>query len=193
MILRVFWPSFAHAQHPFLSDHDLAKNSPSCFLLLGAVLQSTQQSQQVLTVAVVSLCPCSSSLQTAAQTTQQQLTHHKVSGTDAATAQLAVLGVWQPCQQQQSVVDAPPDQPCGLWLVLRSAQGLSGRHSPTSAQAPVCDLQLSALPPGTQSVQVRDASSPDALVLHLGLLVRMYALSAQEFGLPTRCLPPPGV
>jgi hypothetical protein len=163
MILRVFWPDNSCG---LVQQFDQA-NSPC--LLLGAILNSTQQAQAVTSAVVVAVIPFG--LSDPLLEVQQQLSHTQVAlsaqpGT-AVQAALAVLGVWLPQKQHQqhnftddatTAAAAAAASAHGLWLALRDHQrlyhtlGCSWRAQQTTA--PSFELQQCVLPPNTQSIQV---------------------------------------
>lgn len=161
MILRVLWPAVTKSPDP-----DSPSARPS--LLLGAIITSQQQSKRVLTVAVISVCPAE--LLEPLARLQHQLSQTTVSlpTQPVVKASLAVVGQWRPSSSTQSYIINPEEQVVsqyGLWLAvhghsmaLPQCLGNSQRQQ-QPAMAPTCDLQLSTLPHGIQSVQV---SSPAA-------------------------------
>jgi len=157
MILRVLWPAVTKSPDP---------DSPS--LLLGAIFTSQQQSEQVLTVAVISICPAE--LLEPLARLQQQLSQTSVSlpTQPAVNASLAVVGLWRPSSSTQRYISNPGEQigsQYGLWLAVHGHSmalpqylGNSQRQQ-QPAMAPTCDLQLSTLPHGIQSVQVSSSAA----------------------------------
>jgi hypothetical protein len=164
MILRVFWPDNSSGLVQQLDQ----TNSPC--LLLGAILNSTQQAQAVTSAVVISLIPLDllgSLLEVQQQLSKTQVALSAQPGTAPPTT-LAVLGVWLPQKQNQQhpltddatrTAEAAAANLHGLWLVLRGQQsihhtlgGCSWRAQQTTA--PNFELQQCVLPSNTQFIQV---------------------------------------
>jgi hypothetical protein len=146
MILRVLLPN----------NRDLDHTVPC--LLLGALLNSTQKRQAVLTAIAVSVTPIE--LLSPLSQVEQQLANSRVCLT-TAQAKLAVLGTWLPGPHHSAAASYkdPHGSEKNIWLVLQGSQclqqalGCSSWHSQRWT-APTCNFQQCILPPGTESVQV---------------------------------------
>jgi hypothetical protein len=162
MLLRLFWPCGT-------LNTDLDQTHPC--LLLGALSRSTQQSQAVVNLLVVSILPVRPLPD--AEEVQQHLASCSVTLPGVPTpAALGVLGIWQPeplgtpkcdCAQRKQPFPRQND----VWLVLKGRQQLwqalgSGSKKLGCTSAPVLSTQHSSLPTGTRSIQVR---------VHMGLAV----------------------
>jgi hypothetical protein len=180
----VFWPD---------NSSGLA-NSPC--LLLGAILNSTQQAQAVTSAVVVSVIPLDlldPLLEVQKQLSKTQVALSAQPGT-AAQATLAVLGVWLPQKQKQQhhctddatrTAEAAAANLHGLWLVLRGQQsihhtlgGCSWRAQQTTA--PDVELQQCVLPSNTQYIQVTPLNALPGSVLERASLFKIPVPSQRQ-------------
>lgn len=188
MVLRVFWPDNSCGLVQQLDQ----TNSPC--LLLGAILNSTQQAQAVTSAVVISVIPLD--LLDPLLEVQKQLSNTQVALSAqpgfAAPATLAVLGVWLPQKQNQQhhctddatrTAEAAAANLHGLWLVLRGQQSIHhtlGGCSWRAQQTTAPELQQCVLPSNTQFIQVTPLNALRGSVLERASLFEIPVPSQRQ-------------